>query len=83
MRPNPIPYSEPPKAKPKPAPLPYAPDGMAKRDVSVIEEDKWVGEWKEILAKGNGDEEQWRGDMQNGGCCSKPRSPPPKPYPGT
>lgn len=83
MRPVPIPYSEPLKAKPKPAPLPYAPDEIAKRDVSVVEKDGWVGEWKEILANGNGDEGGWRGEMQDGGCCSKPRSPPPEPYPGT
>jgi hypothetical protein len=83
MRPVPIPYSEPPNAKPKPAPLPYAPDEIARRDVSVVENDGWVGEWKEVLAKGNGDEGEWKGEMQDGGCCSKPRSPPPEPYPGT
>jgi hypothetical protein len=85
MKAVPIPYSEPPNAEPKPAPLPYAPDEIAKRDVSVIEKDEWVGGWKEVLAKagGNGDEGEWRGEMQDGGCCSKPRSPPPKLYPGT
>lgn len=83
MRPVPIPCSEPPNAKPKPAPLPYAPDEIAKRDVSVVENDGWVGDWREVLAKGNGDGGQWGGEMQDGGCCSKPRSPPPEPYPGT